>query len=64
MVSTVPERVAVWVGSVRVCAQLGRERVKTTNPAAPRIAFTPFVYLSYLGIAWFFELPWLTEPSR
>src|SRR6516165_10545730 len=46
MVSTVPERVIVCVGSVRVCAQLGIERAKTTNPAALRIAFTRFMHLS------------------
>src|SRR6516162_4510570 len=46
MVSTVPERVMVCVGSVRVCAQLGIERAKTTNPAALRIAFTRFMHLS------------------
>src|SRR6516165_6835657 len=46
MVSTVPERVTVCVGSVRVCAQLGIERAKTTNPAAIRIAFTRFMHLS------------------
>src|SRR6516225_6565612 len=43
MVSTVPERVTVCVGSVRVCAQLGREKAKTNNPAALRIAFTAFI---------------------
>src|SRR6516162_9531202 len=31
MVSTVPERVTVWVGSVRVCAQLDSERANTTR---------------------------------
>src|SRR6516162_4284770 len=45
MVSTVPERVTVCVGSVLVCAQLGREKAKT-NPAAIRIGRTPFMYLS------------------
>jgi hypothetical protein len=30
------------------CAQLGSENAKT-KPATPRIAFTPFIYLSPFG---------------
>src|ERR1700730_6015177 len=49
MGGTVPERVTVCVGScLTSCAQLGRERAKT-NPDAPRIAFTRFMYLSPLA---------------
>src|SRR6516225_8071088 len=45
MVSTVPERVRVCVGSVRVCAQLDSERANT-NPKAPSITVTGFMHLS------------------
>jgi len=53
----VPETVTVCVGSVLVCAKLGRGRDKTnpdplrasakTNPDAPRISFARFIFRSF-----------------